>query len=71
MLESLRVEEVVTAAGSPWQNAYAERLIGSRRRECLDHVVVVGEASTPLGRGIDAQLDDERGSVPVSERPWS
>ena len=28
---------------SPWQDAYAERLIGSIRRECLDHVVVFGE----------------------------
>ena len=28
---------------SPWQNGYAERLIGSIRRECLDHVVVFGE----------------------------
>jgi hypothetical protein len=28
---------------SPWQNGYAERLIGSIRRECLDHVVVLGE----------------------------
>ena len=31
------------APRSPWQNAYAERVIGSIRRECLDHVVVVGE----------------------------
>ena len=31
------------AARSPWQNGYAERLIGSIRRECLDHVVVFGE----------------------------
>jgi transposase InsO family protein len=31
------------APHSPWQNAYAERLIGSIRRECLDHVVVFGE----------------------------
>jgi Integrase core domain len=31
------------SARSPWQNGYAERLIGSIRRECLDHVVVVGE----------------------------
>ena len=28
---------------SPWQNGYAERLIGSIRRECLDHIVVTGE----------------------------
>jgi len=33
-----------TAPRSPWQNAYAERLIGSVRRECLDRVVVTGEA---------------------------
>jgi putative transposase len=43
MLEGLGVEEVVTAARSPWQNAYTERLIGSLRRECLDHIVVLDE----------------------------
>jgi len=32
-----------TSPRSPWQNGYAERLIGSIRRECLDHVVVFGE----------------------------
>ena len=32
--------EVITAPRSPWQNAYAERLIGSIRRECRDHVIV-------------------------------
>jgi putative transposase len=36
-------EEVVTAARSPWQNPYAERMIGSIRRECLDHLVVLNE----------------------------
>ena len=35
--------EVLTAPRSPWQNPYAERLIGSVRRECLDHVVVLNE----------------------------
>jgi transposase InsO family protein len=42
-VKALGVEEVVTAPGSPWQNAYAERVIGSIRRECLDHVIVLGE----------------------------
>jgi Integrase core domain len=32
------------APGSPWQNAFAERLIGSIRRECVDQMVVLGEA---------------------------
>jgi transposase InsO family protein len=32
-----------TAPWSPWQNGHAERLIGSIRRECLDHVVIFGE----------------------------
>jgi transposase InsO family protein len=36
------------APGSPWQNPYVERLIGTIRRECLDHVIVFGEAH--LGR---------------------
>jgi putative transposase len=39
----LDIREVVIAPRSPWQNAYAERMIGSMRRECLDHVVVIGE----------------------------
>ena len=33
-----------TAPRSPWQNAYVERLIGSIRRECLDHLIIIGEA---------------------------
>lgn len=37
------IEEVVTAAQSPWQNPYAERLIGSIRRECLDHLIVLNK----------------------------
>jgi len=43
VLELLGVEEVVTAARSPWQNAYAERLIGSLRRECLEQAIVLDE----------------------------
>jgi putative transposase len=37
------VEEVLTAPRSPWQNPYVERLIGSIRQECLDHVIVFNE----------------------------
>jgi len=41
--DSLLIEEVLTAPHSPWQNPFAERLIGSIRRECLNHVLVLGE----------------------------
>ena len=34
------MEEVLSAPRSPWQNPYVERLVGSIRRECLDHVIV-------------------------------
>jgi len=37
------IDEVMTSPASPWQNPYAERVIGSIRRECLDHVIVLGE----------------------------
>ena len=42
-LEGIGIEEVLTAPQSPWQNPYAERLVGSVRRECLAHVIVLGE----------------------------
>jgi putative transposase len=37
------IGEVLSAPSSPWQNPYAERLIGSIRRDCLNHVLVLGE----------------------------
>jgi len=43
-VKGIQIEEVITAPHSPWQNAYAERLIGSIRRECLDHVIIFNEA---------------------------
>jgi putative transposase len=39
----LGIREVLTAPQSPWQNAYVKRLIGSIRRECLDHVIVLND----------------------------
>jgi transposase InsO family protein len=42
-VESMGIEEVIIAARSPWQNPFVERLIGSIRRECLDHVIVISE----------------------------
>jgi transposase InsO family protein len=38
------IRDKSTAPASPWQNGFAERLIGSIRRECVDHFVVLGEA---------------------------
>jgi len=43
-LTSMGIRDHPTAPRSPWQNGHAERLIGSIRRECLDHIVVLGEA---------------------------
>jgi putative transposase len=42
-VHALNMTEVVTAPHSPWQNPYVERLIGSIRRECLDHIIVLSE----------------------------
>ena len=43
-IAGMNMQTVRTAPRSPWQNAYAERVIGSIRRECLDHVIVVNAA---------------------------
>jgi transposase InsO family protein len=42
-VEGMGIQQVLTAPRSPWQNPYAERIVGSVRRECLDHVIVLGE----------------------------
>jgi putative transposase len=41
----MNINEVLSAPRSPWQRAYVERVIGSIRRECLDHVIVFDEES--------------------------
>ncbi|MEN8174229.1 MAG: integrase core domain-containing protein [Pseudomonadota bacterium] len=54
-IKSLGIEEVVTTPASPWQNAYVERLIGTLRRELLDHVIVLNERH--LKRLLSSYLD--------------
>jgi transposase InsO family protein len=54
-IEAMGITQVVTAPRSPWQNAYVERVIGSIRRECLDHVVIFNERH--LHRVLSSYLD--------------
>ena len=42
-MEGMGIEQVRTAARSPWQNCFVERIIGSIRRECLNHVIIINE----------------------------
>ena len=44
-VKAMGIKQVLSARRSPWQRAYVERLIGSIRRECLDHIIVFGERS--------------------------
>jgi transposase InsO family protein len=43
-IAAMQIQNVVTSPRSPWQNAYVERFIGSIRRECLDHMIVLNSA---------------------------
>ena len=43
-LRAMGIRDKPTAPASPWQNGVAERLVGSIRRESVDHVIVLGEA---------------------------
>ena len=42
-IKNMEIQDVMTAFQSPWQNPYVERVIGSIRRECLDHIIVFNE----------------------------
>jgi len=44
-VQDMGIEEILSSPRSPWQRAYVERVIGSIRRECLDHVIVFNEGS--------------------------
>ena len=79
-VQGMGTKEVITARKSPWQNPYVERFIGSARRDCLDHVIVLNEKHlkrilssflnyyhkdrTHLGLGKGAPL-----SRPVQQKP--
>ncbi len=39
-MQAMDIQQIVTSRKSPWQNGYCERVIGSIRRECLDHIIV-------------------------------
>jgi len=53
-VDAMGIKEVLSVPHAPWQRAYIERVIGSIRRECLDHVIVFNEAS--LRRTIQSYL---------------
>src|SRR5208282_994075 len=52
---AMGIKEVLSAPRSPWQRAYIERVIGTIRRECLDHLIVLSESS--LRRTLDLYFD--------------
>jgi transposase InsO family protein len=54
-VSGMGITEVVSAPASPWQNPYVERLIGSIRRECLDHMIIISEAH--LRRALKTYVD--------------
>jgi putative transposase len=54
-VEAMGITEVITAPHSPWQMAYVERVIGSIRRECLDHIVIFNERH--LRRVLSSYID--------------
>ena len=54
-VKAMGITEVLTAPRSPWQNAYVERVIGSIRRECLDHIVIFNERH--LRRVLSSYID--------------
>jgi transposase InsO family protein len=61
-LRAMSIRDKPTAPASPWQNGFAERLIGSIRRECLDHIVVLDDAH------VDGSCDLTHPIMTTSER---
>jgi putative transposase len=70
--QSMGIEQVLSAPRSPWQNPFVERLIGTLRRDCLDHLNVLNERH--LGRIVARYLDyyhDANTPLPIDERTES
>ena len=68
-IDVLELDEVVSARGSPWQNGYCERVIGTLRRECTNHVIAINEDQ--LQRVIDAYVryyNDTRPHLALAKR---
>jgi transposase InsO family protein len=63
-LRAMGIRDKPIAPGAPWQNGFAERLIGSIRRECVDHVIVLGEAHL-------RRILTKYSALSVSETPYS
>jgi putative transposase len=60
----------VIAARSPWQNAYAERFIGSLRQECLDHIIALDERHLPrVLRSYVAYYNETRTHLALGKDP--
>jgi hypothetical protein len=60
-------DEVVSAPTSPWQNPYVERVIGSSRRECLDHVIVLNHR-LPLTRSSGPSTGSRKSAVSTTPK---
>ena len=76
-LRAMGIRDKPISAGSPWQNRYAERLIGTIRRECVDHLIVLGAAHlrrvlVEFARVLqwlpDPPLTRQRRAIPSSDR---
>jgi len=69
-VKAMGTKEVLSTPRSPWQRAYMERVIGTIRRECLDHVIVFNEAS--LYRHVKSFLayyHESRTHLPLEKDP--